>query len=175
MEVYRIKDIVDFPSVNTIEWYVLPEAIPEQSEPLWIPIAYDKKKFPSIRFGNVQTLHEYRYKELLYQYDRSNDGQKTLFRQVFHEALSQSRAVYRMMLQEDILPSHRFPCSKDIVLHQRFFRRTFKINNRLYFVEEESEEEPKTFHYYLKYHHAPNVDLEKIQQDMNQFIQRFKF
>jgi hypothetical protein len=130
-------------------------------------------------------LEEYRYKELLYSYDRSNDAQRTIYRQGLNEHWDDRKRVYRLMFQEDILPSHRFPCSKDIQLNERLVRRSFKINNRLALVEEQVETEANTktekdknpviYHYYLRYQHAPNVDLDKMQSDLNQFITRYAF
>jgi len=180
--IYSLRDIQDYPLVNVVEWYILPKAMTETplEECLWVPIAYDKPQFPSIRFRNPEVLEEYRYKELLYSYFRSNDAQRTIFRQAFNEKMDDSKRVYRLMLQEDVLPSHRFPCSKDVVINERLTRRSFKINNRLYLMEDQIEIQTKNkpvfqYHYYIRYIHAQNVDLVKIQQDLDQFISRYKF
>lgn len=180
--IYTLRDIQDYPLVNVVEWYILPKAMDADTvaDALWIPIAYDRPQFPSIRFRNPEVLEEYRYKELLYSYFRSNDGQRTIFRQAFNETMDDENRIYRLLLQEDILPSHRFPCSKDIALNERLTRRSFKINNRLYLMEDQIEISTKNkpvyqYHYYIRYTHAQNVDLVKIQQDLDQFIARYKF
>lgn len=181
------------PRANVMEWYILPGgAANTDTEALWVTIGYDRPQFPSIRFRNPMALEEYRYKELLYSYDRSNDAQRTVFRQALEECWGAGGKVYRLMLQEDILPSHRFPCSKDIQLNERLVRRSFKINNRLALIEEQVEVDVETetgtkkgkgkdkevtyvYHYYIRYQHAPNVDLDKMQSDLNQFITRYAF
>jgi hypothetical protein len=184
--IYDLRGLSECPRANVVEWYILPEK--GDPEALWVTIGYDRPQFPSIRFRNPMVLEEYRYKELLYSYDRSNDAQRTVFRQALVEQWGAAGRVYRLMLQEDILPSHRFPCSKDIQINERLVRRSFKINNRLALVEEQVEIDSEmkknkekggagtfVYHYYLRYQHAPNVDLDKMQSDLNQFISRYAF
>jgi hypothetical protein len=175
---YNLQEALqEFPRVNVIEWYILPEACSEDA--LWVSIGTNKPMFPSIRFHNPVMLEEYRYKELIYSYDRSNDGQRTISRQALKEDWSDDRTLYRILVQEDILPSHRFPCSADIEKNDSFVRRSFKINNRLFLIEETlTMDDPKAapvYQYYLRYNHALNVDVVKMQDDLNQFIRRYKF
>jgi hypothetical protein len=176
MSIYDLTVLEAFPRANVIEWYVLPK--PTVSEdPLWIPLSYETPMFPSIPFRNPVFLEEYRYKELIYSYDRSNDGQRTLFRQAWKEDWNPERNLYRVLFQEDILPSHRFPCSVDMEKSDVIQRRSFKINNRLSLIEETlgADEKKPGYIYYLRYNHAYNVDIPKIQKDLDDFIRRYKF
>lgn len=186
--IYQLQEALAVsPRANVIEWYILPEveddegddlfANPNDGDPLWVRIAFPERQFPSIRFHNPVALEEYRYKELVYSYDRSNDGQRTLSREALSESWNKKGDLYRVVLQEDILPSHRFPCSAETVKNDVFVRRSFKINNRLFLIEETLDADTKNpgFQYYLRYNHAANVDLVKMQEDLNQFIGRYKF
>jgi hypothetical protein len=162
----------DAPMANTIEWYMIPSDV---SCDLWVDIHYDTPQFPSIHFRNPQHLHEYRFKELTYVYDRSNDSQRTLSRMLQKEILSQ-KSMYIIVLQEETLPTHRFPCSEQIEDNGMILRRSFKINNRLFFIEESYEHVNKKYYsYYIRYQHAPNVDIDKMQMDLNQFLSKFRF
>jgi hypothetical protein len=168
--IYDLNVLAQYPEANIIEWYFLPKAqttVPDDST-LTIDIGYGRPQFPSIRFRNPQVLEEYRYKELLYIYDRSNDGQRTLCRQALQENISGDGEVYRLVLQEDTLPSHRFPCSLEVHKNDSVVRRSFKINNRLHLLEDCINE--SIYQYYLRFHYAPNVDVVKIQKDLNDFI-----
>lgn len=176
---------------NVIEWYILPcveeykyddegdddEEEERNKDPLWLNLSSPKPKFPSIRFQHPVALEEYRYKELLYIYDRSNDGQRTVYREALSESWNAVGDLYRVVFQEDNLPSHRFPCTGDMVKNDSYVRRSFKINNRLFLIEETLAGDTKTpsYRYYIRYNHAANVDLVKMQADLNQFIARYKF
>jgi len=162
------------PNANIIEWYMIPEV--STSDQLWVDIHYDKPQFPSISFRNPQHLHEYRYKELTYVYDRSNDSQRTLSRMIQKELFPEDKPLYVIVLQEETLPTHRFPCSSEVEENDVILRRSFKVNNRIFFIEEEyDEKDKKIYSYYIRYQHAPNVDIEKMQLDLNQFLSKFKF
>lgn len=162
----------DCPNANTIEWYMIPG---NGSSELWVDIHYDTPQFPSIHFRNPQQLHEYRFKELTYIYDRSNDSQRTLSR-ILHKECMTKPSIYVIVLQEETLPTHRFPCSDTIEENGSILRRSYKINNRIFFIEEEYEQNNKKyFSYYLRYQHATNVDIEKMQTDLNQFLLKYKF
>lgn len=189
--IYQLSEALAVsPRANVIEWYVLPEAgddndADDYNEPLWINFAFTEPQFPSIRFRHPVALEEYRHKELVYSYDRSNDGQRTMYREALSESWNARGDLYRLVFQEDILPSHRFPCSALTVKNDAFVRRSFKINNRLCLIEEVletgAETKPKEkahvprFQYYLRYTHAANVDVVKMQADLDQFIGRYKF
>lgn len=162
---------------NTIEWYLIPNVTKDTD--LWVDIHYDKPQFPSIHFRNPQYLQEYRYKELLYVYDRCNDSQRTISRILKKELLPSDTPIYISVIQEDTLPTHRFPCSEQVQDNGNTVRKSVKINNRLFFIEEEygSQQDANIKHYcyYIRYNHAPNVDIEKMQSDLNQFLLRYKF
>lgn len=167
------------PHVNVIEWFMTPEVFSNEKddtqEPLWIDIHYSSPQFPSIHFRNPQYLHEYRYKELTYLYDRSNDSQRTISRMIHNECMPKNKPMYIVSLQEETLPTHRFPCSANIEDSGPIVRRSFKINNRIFFIEEETEQNNKVnYVYYLRYQHAPNVDIDKMQSDLDQFLARYK-
>jgi hypothetical protein len=167
--IYDLTVMSGHPLANTVEWYFLPNITDLKDPNAWhIEMSYSRPQFPSIRFRNPQVLEEYRYKELLYVYDRSNDGQRTVFRQALQEDVSADGKIYRLVLQEDTLPSHRFPCSLEVHKNDSIVRRSFKINNRLHLLEDCIHDD--TYQYYLRFHYAPNVDMAKMQQDLEGFI-----
>lgn len=163
-------------NINTIEWYLTPNS--NKTDQLWIDILYNTKQFPSLHFRNPQYLHEFRYKELTYVYDRNNDSQRAISRSLQYEHIPEEEHVYVLALQEETLPTHRFPCSNDIENNGSVIRRNLKINNRLFFIEEEYEnrEDPsqKYYVYYIRYQHASNVDTDKMQLDLGNFLARYR-
>lgn len=171
-----ILDIEHYPNGNTMEWYICPSKN-MSPENLWIDIGYSSKQYPSIHFRNPMVLDEYAYKELVYQYDRSNDSQKAICRSVLKDDIDNDKMVYSTILKEEHLPSHRFPCSTNIDTLGKITRKSYKINNRIYFIEDEvqkpTSEQPE-YVYYLRYNHSQQVDIRKMKDDFDSFVKRFK-
>jgi len=173
-----IDEIGSFDMANTIEWYILPKASSAAvTDPLWMTIGHYKPQFPSIRFKNPQVFIEYAHGEMTYMYDRSNDSQRVLSRTLLYEGMGAKDSVYQMVINEETLPSHRFPCTMDSISLSFMVRRSVKINNRIFFIEEECKEDKdsmeSTFVYYIKYNHSFNVDTKKMSDDLNAFIGRY--
>lgn len=171
-----ILTIEQYTNANTIEWYICPSKKLSVKD-LWIDIGYPTKQYPSIHFRNPQILEEYVYKELLYQYDRSNDSQRAISRTVIKEDMDEKNGLYTILLKEEHLPSHRFPCSTNIETLGKIIRKSYKINNRIFFIEDEVQKinsEQSEFVYYIRYNHSPQVDTRKMKEDFDAFIHKFK-
>jgi hypothetical protein len=104
---------------------------------------------------------EYNYKDITYIYDTSNDFQKVVQKNCIADKIIGN--IYVAALNEETLPTHRFPCTNEINDMQKYNRIHYKYNNRIFFNIEKDEE--GTYVLYLRYNHAYNVDLEKMNEE----------
>jgi len=147
--------------VNVVELYFCPESIEANSYVFqcgWKELP----RLPVHLFKNRldQQLTEYYHRDLIYSYDRSNDAQRTYQRTWIQDDLQGS--MYTVAYQEESLPTHRFPCLQEINEKKTFHKIHYKINNRMYFILEKDETD---WTFYLRYNHASNVELDKMNQD----------
>lgn len=157
-----LAELLTTEEANTIEHYFCPEDIDENSNVL----ACSWNQLPRLplwclKSKNEQELVEYSYRNLVYQYDTSNDSQRAFQKHWITDAFH--RKEYTVVFQEDFLPSHRFPCSNEIDNKQRYQKIQYKINNRIFMVIEKTEDSSYTL--YLKYNHAPQADIVKMQEE----------
>lgn len=138
-----------------------------------IEIGWDHGKAPAVQTmgtGITSSLRTYIHRDLMYSYDLSNDAQKVT-RQIFeHDAKMEH--FYIMCYEEEVLPCHRFPCTNEIVHESSLIRTSYRINNRLTFVLDKNQNEQKEY-LYVRYHHSPNVDISKMNQDVNTCLRKF--
>jgi hypothetical protein len=106
---------------------------------------------------------DYHHRDLCYSYDRSNDSQRVT-RKKFKKDV-RLKQWYAVAYDEEVHPSHRFPCVEEIAQIVRTKRSQVRLNNRMYLVHDinvESKEE----YLYIRYNHSTQVDLKKIQFDL---------
>lgn len=129
----------------------------------WIQVGWDKPMTVPSTFGNgtVQTMMEYYHRELCYVYDTNNDGQRVIKRNLLCHKVNGNYAAYAFA--EEQLPSHTFPCVDEITHKQEIERTTYRINNRISFIVDKEEDH---YYFFLRYHHAPNVDAKKMDADV---------
>lgn len=150
--------------VNIVDAYFCPPDFDKISEMLvcgWKELPHIPIKFFKSRTDYQFTL--YSYKDMTYIYDNSNDSQKVLRRQVVSNFINEN--VYVVAMSEETVPTHRFPCTYKLNDTQVNNNIHYKYNNRIFFhVEKDVTDRYSIF---LRYHHAYNVDLDKMNQDWN--------
>lgn len=113
----------------------------------------------------VQRLVEYQYRDLSYSYDKTSDAQRA-FRRIL---VDDFKGTFGQVLvyNEEVMPSHLFPCVNEVTDKRTIHRLTWRINNRMYLVVDlEKEEDGAIASYlYVRYQHADNVDLKKMDND----------
>jgi len=127
---------------------------------------------PITAFGAGYETHltNYYFKDIVYTYDMTNDGQRVTKR-TFVKDEKHTQGLYVLCLDEDTLPSHRFPCVRDLSHKNTITRRSYRINNRVYLNHDiVHEDESVTDALYFKYNHAPKVDVKQIQNDIDRAL-----
>jgi hypothetical protein len=78
----------------------------------------------------------------------------------------------------DKFPQYIFPCTNDIDYISTYSIKEYKINNRIslfirydYLNDDEKQNLAKTF--YIEYRHSPNVDIDKINENVNNIINTY--
>lgn len=147
------------PNTNVIEWYICPHTpTTNVIECGWETLPELPYKLLTAR--NEFNIVEFTHRNLTYQYDLGTDMQKTIQRTWEKDAfINQS---YVVSIFEDILPSHRFPCTDEITNKKQFHRTSYRWNNRI-FLNVDKEDQHHCI--YLRYNHVPNIDIEKANED----------
>lgn len=121
-------------------------------------------------FPNKPTINNsktYHHRNLIYKYELENDGQRVT-RQIFMKD-KEEKNMHIIGLNIDILPSHKFPCTDEIIHAIDIESQIYRINNRMFiYLEKESD---GISYLYIKYNHAENIDLTKMQYDLTRTIQ----
>jgi len=115
-----------------------------------------------LNFKNSTELVEYYHRDLCYTYDLANDGQRVTRKKIIKDTYGD--ASYAISFNEEVLPSHSYPCVKEQSNKTKIKRDTYRINNRLYIIHDThlfSQEE----YMYIRYNHSTNVDLKKNEAD----------
>lgn len=119
--------------------------------------------------GTVQYTRNYYHRDMCYSYDLENDGQKVMRKLAKKEmnVKTSRNGIYAVVFQEESLPPHRFPTTKDITYTEEIKHTTYRINNRLFLYHDEEDD----FHtYYIRYQHSENVDFHKMQSDLDRAL-----
>jgi hypothetical protein len=166
----NLKDLVT-EEVNTVELYFCPEKIPPHAN-LFTCGWKQLPRLPLRAFKNRmdQSLVEYSYRDMIYQYDTGNDAQKVLQRTWVKDKIYDTN--YVLVLQEETLPTHRFPSTMEMNDKKKLHKIQYKINNRIFFHLDKDEQNHFTM--YLRYNHAHNVDLDKIQEEWDDIYKQLK-
>lgn len=163
----KLSDLVDDNNVNIVEIYSSPEYIKDLQDTYMIPVRWPKP-LDSFSLDNPQNEIQYYHRDLCYTFDVDNDAQRGFRRIVKKEMFYKN--LYIIAMYEESVPSHRFPCTQDISLTSRITRHTQRINNRLSWIYEKDEND--SWISYIRYNHAPNVEMTKMQGDLERTIAR---
>ena len=119
-----------------------------------------------LNISSKVSFYDMFYQDLIYSYDMKTDGQKVVKRQTIADKLN--GRYYILKVREDVLPAHRFPCTP--VIQKEIVNRTiYRMNNRLSLTYE-TQDSSDTCVIYFTYNHSPNVDLRKIQYDLQKTL-----
>jgi len=153
-------------SVNRVEIYLTSEqyksgGIYQTYSVGWTPeqVAYKLRNLKVFGSPFESTVYELVSEDITYSYDLATDGQKAV-RKVWKSDSIEGR-LYGIGFQEEVLPSHRFPCTNDISITQTIERKQYRINNRIQLMVETIKENPEIV-IYISYYHSSNVDMDKI-------------
>lgn len=156
-------------NTNVVELYFCPEKITNQTifNCSWeqlprLPLAQFKTR-------SDQSLTEYSHRNIIYQYDNATDAQKTLQRTWINDRIFDNQ--YIVSLQEETLPTHRFPCTQELNNKKTFHRVSFKWNNRMFLIIEKENEK---YSYYLRYLHVDHIDMDKMNEEWSQLYNKIK-
>ena len=161
----QLQDFIT-PDTTVVECYLCPT---EQRNSLVLNCHWDTP--PSTAF--LKQMHgrcdydiaEYNHRHLTYQYDLATDMQKTIQRNFEKDTLQGK--YYILSLHEQVLPSHRFPCTNEINPFRKFHRSSFKWNNRIFF---NLDKEENQYTCYIRYNHCPKVDLDKMNEEWTKLL-----
>jgi hypothetical protein len=167
-------------SVNRVEIYLTPSQNPIQQDGIYREynvgwnsdtLAYKARNLKIFGTPFETTSYELVSEDIIYSYDLATDGQRAI-RKVWktdqHKAF-----MYAVGFQEEVLPSHRFPSTKDISMTQTVERKQYRVNNRIQLILETFKELPNPV-LYISYYHSPNVDLDKMERDLFYCLKKLK-
>jgi hypothetical protein len=126
-----------------------------------------KKNIHPTKFGapTTQLLKEYHYRDMIYIYDLESDNQRIVRRLAQESMCSLTQRIYALSFIEEVLPPHRFPSTRDITHTETLKRMSYRINNRVQFIHD-IDETKQIHYYYFRYMHSDNVDMRKIESDI---------
>lgn len=102
-----------------------------------------------------------------YLYDLTNDNQIVYSRIIENDKIiNSSNKFYVIAFNEIKLPTHLFPCTNDIDYKYTNNLIEFKINNRITIVIRNND------CCYITYKHNKDVDIDKIQDNINEIISK---
>lgn len=151
---------------NVVEVYICPEQVHLDHE---ITVGWKSPITKNFQMGQGHTsrFHDYFHRDLTYSYDRENDAQRVVRRSIRHEAVEKN--LYIACYEEEMLPSHRFPCTDEIAHECDITRTSYRINNRMYLYH---DKEDGYEYMYVRYQHAPNVDIKQMQFDLQRILRK---
>jgi ketosteroid isomerase-like protein len=119
--------------------------------------------------GTKQKLQEYIHSDMVYVFDRSDDRQR-VYRKIAMKECDQS-PFYGVGYNEETLPVHHFPCVSTITMQREIQRTVYRINNRIHIYVDVIDGQTS---YTIRYQHAANVDMRKIEADVERMMNGFR-
>jgi len=162
-----LSTLVERENVNVIEFYCSPEYLTDIRAVHTIDLRWGKPA-ESFFLENPQEEVHYYHRDMCYIFDTKNDAQRG-YRKILQNEMCY-RNFYVVAFQEETIPSHRFPSTQDISCCTRVLRYTHRINNRMSWIYEKNEDGNWTT--YLRYNHAPNVEMDTMQKDLERTLIR---
>lgn len=151
-------------STNLVEIYLTSK----QQLPNVVDIKADEQLIANAErhFKNWKTTKyiAYRRNHLTYLYDLTDDNQIVFTKIAVSSRSTQSTHNVHQLLQINYnyskLPSHLFPCTKDIDDVEEYTISENRLNNR---VSLNIKRDQYGAYLYIEYKHSPNVDIEKTE------------
>lgn len=159
---------------NVVEAYIVPRAGKDVDNAPFVRVAWPGRlSITCLGQGHTAEMHVYHYHDMIYTYDRSNDGQRACRRRLEKEQLCsgpRGLQVYALGFEEEVLPNHRFPSSTEMEQKHVIERTTYRIHNRLHLcVDFDTENQETTA--YIRYGHHTQVDVRRVQQELDRVLQ----
>lgn len=163
----NLADMVSNDTTNVVEFYSCPKYFGDTAEEHMIDMKWSK---PAEFFNleNPQEEVQYYHRDMCYVFDVGNDAQRCFRRTLVKDTFYKN--FYIVAVHEESVPSHRFPSTQDISATVKVTRYTQKINNRMTWIYEKGEN--GEWSSYVRYHHAPNVEMTKMQGDLEKTLTR---
>lgn len=163
----RLADLVAGDQANVVEFYSCPAYLENASQQHTIDLSWPQPAefFP---LQNPQDEIQYYHRDMCYTFDVSTDTQRS-FRRILRDDMYY-RNFYVAAFHEDQVPSHRFPSTQDITATVRLVRYTQKVHARLSWIYEQNEQ--GGWISYVRYQHAPQVDLDTVQRELERTLSR---
>lgn len=154
---------------GVVEVFVCPQRVSPDANPM--RIGWPTGKAPAVpklvNVGVPLRVIEYNHRDLTYSYDQGNDAQRVTRKTPLNEAFHQN--MWAVCYDEEVLPVHRFPCTQEITKEGVIERLCYRLNNRMFLI---IDREGNFDTMYVKYQHAANVDLAKMQDDLDKILRR---
>jgi len=100
-------------------------------------------------------------RDMIYVYDMETDGQKVVRKKFITD--KNINNLYIISYNKELLPTHLFPCTDEIIHFNERETTIYRINNRMFiYVEKEDDIQ----YIYIKYNHNNTIDLSKMQNDI---------
>ena len=149
---------------TTLEVYMCPDS----NEDATSDITVGRTKPYELRVNGTLSLREYYHRDVVCSYDQTNDSQRVTRRTLMKEYHIGN--LYIAVFKESQVPAYAFPVTTDIATSLHIQRKTLRLNNRMYIV---NDIEDQNYHYlYVRYTHSDTVDMTKMKHDLNEAIKR---
>jgi len=166
-------DSADLP--NLIEIYIKKAGIANAQDDNIIDICIDDKMIELIqyKYKNFKTTKYICYyrNELCYVYDMTDDNQYVYSKlKKIDNTIPTKRREYELYMisyKFSKLPTHLFPCLNDIDDVVEYTLSECKLTNRLSLI---IRKDNYGQYVYIEYKHSPQMDIEKIQANINNII-----
>jgi len=161
----NINDYITNDNVNLIEIYI----INSKNNNSINVMSSDKteKLIDNIYKKNrVEKYKSYSHKDRVYTYELSNDNQYVYTKIKKHLDIIDNILV--IASKHDKQPNYTFPCTNDIDNICEYTIKEYKISNRLSLIMRYDDENIKTL--FIEYKHSQNVDIDKINEQINKII-----
>lgn len=170
MNQFGILDLLSSPesAANIVEVYVCPPnadaAMVGWKHALTV-------RMPSAQGGTTQDIKNYHHRDMTYSYDLENGAQRVVRK--LAQACHRAGELYAVAFNEEVIPIHRFPSTRDMS-HVEVVRRTsWRINNRMYIIDD-LEVDTGIHYHYIRYQHSDNVDARKMQSDFERALRQIR-
>lgn len=173
MDTFDLSNVLSG-DVSVVEVFVLPLRHARGESDDAIRVGWNGASIANIpHFWNViqkSQMQIYYHRDMSYSYDLASDGQRCVRQSLVNDTFVDDQ-FFVVGLQEDVLPCHRFPSTREIVHETKINRNVYRINNRISLHHDYDEKENMSY-LYFRYQHSDNVDIPKMNQDLTNAMRK---
>lgn len=138
-----------------------------------------EKKYKKYKEERYKSYH---CKDKVYTYELSNDNQyvssKIMIKSEFISRKDCKSNIFILSSKIDKFPQYIFPCTNDIDNISIYSIKEYKINNRIslllrYDYLNDDDTKAVSTSFYIEYTHSPNVEINKINENINNLINTY--